>query len=87
MLQAKKLPEILWAEAIYTAVDILNPTVNTQFKKTPLEGWTGQIPDLKHIKIFGSDAYVHIPKEKRSKSFRPLNSRISFCLVKKCDKN
>lgn len=35
--------------------------------KTPNEAWTGRIPVLSHVKIFGSRAFVHIPKQKRSK--------------------
>jgi len=33
---------------------------------TPYEAWTGKVPNLKHLRIFGSyvlDAYVHIPKQ------------------------
>jgi hypothetical protein len=31
--------------------------------KTPQEVWTGNEPSLTHIKVFGCDAYVHVPKE------------------------
>jgi hypothetical protein len=35
--------------------------------KTPQEVWTGKEPSLTHLKVFGCDAYVHVPKESRSK--------------------
>jgi hypothetical protein len=35
--------------------------------KTPQEVWTGKEPSLTHLKVFGCDAYVHVPKENKSK--------------------
>jgi hypothetical protein len=35
--------------------------------KTPQEVWTSKEPSLTHLKVFGCDAYVHVPKENRSK--------------------
>ena len=35
--------------------------------KTPQEVWTSKKPSIKHLKVFGCDAYVHVPKEKRIK--------------------
>ena len=35
--------------------------------KTPQEVWTGKKPSLSHLMVFGCDAYVHVPKEKRTK--------------------
>ena len=35
--------------------------------KNPQEVWIGKKPSIKHLKFFGCDAYVHVPKEKRSK--------------------
>ncbi|EZA46811.1 Copia protein [Ooceraea biroi] len=64
MLQAKGLPKHLWAEVVNTAVYVLNRVVSTgtSCNKTPYELWTGKVPDLQHLKIFGSVAYVHVPK-------------------------
>jgi hypothetical protein len=33
----------------------------------PHEVWLGKKPSVSHIKVFGYDAFVHVPKEKRSK--------------------
>jgi hypothetical protein len=34
---------------------------------TPHEVWSGDKRSVSHIKVFGSDQFVHVPKEKRSK--------------------
>lgn len=31
--------------------------------KTPYEMWTGKKPNLEHVRIFGSIAYAHVPKQ------------------------
>jgi len=63
MIIAKNLPLSLWAEAVNCAVYVLNRTVWTSGAVTPYEAWTGKVPNLKHLRIFGSDAYVHTPKQ------------------------
>ncbi|KAL5556508.1 hypothetical protein UlMin_038744 [Ulmus minor] len=68
MLMEKGLPKTLWAEAVYTAVYLLNrcPT-NVVKNKTPVEAWSGRKPSTKHLRVFGCICYTHIPQEKRSK--------------------
>ncbi|KAK4386674.1 Retrovirus-related Pol polyprotein from transposon TNT 1-94 [Sesamum angolense] len=68
MLQEKHLPKVFWAEAVYTAVYLLNrcPTKAVQ-NMTPIEAWSGKKPSAKHLRVFGSICYVHIPTEKRHK--------------------
>jgi hypothetical protein len=34
--------------------------------KTPLEVWNGKKPSLSHLKVFGCEAYVHVPKKNMS---------------------
>jgi len=63
MIIAKNLPLNLWAEAVNCAVYVLNRTVWTSGAVTPYEAWAGKAPNLKHLRIFGSDAYVHTPKQ------------------------
>lgn len=64
MLQAKKLPKFLWAEAVNTAIYTLNRTGHSRLggSKTPYELWTGKKSDLSHARIFGSEAFVHVPR-------------------------
>ena len=77
MIIAKNLPLTLWAEAINCAVYVLNRTVWTIGAVTPYEAWTGKIPNLKHLRIFGSDADVRIPK-KFTRKFDPRASKKIF---------
>jgi hypothetical protein len=68
MMKDKGLPNTFWAEAVYTAVYILNrcPTRAVQ-DKTPIEIWCGKKPSAKHLRVFGSICYIHVPKQKRHK--------------------
>ena len=43
-----------------------SPT-STFVDKTPQEVCTGNKPSIKHLKVFGCDAYVHVPKDERGK--------------------
>jgi hypothetical protein len=45
-------------------------------EKTPQEVWTSKEPCLTHIKVFGCDAYVHVPKENMSK----LDKKAKKCI-------
>lgn len=69
MLYAKGLPLNLWAEATNTAVYLMNRagSSGTEEEKTPYELWVGKKPNLKHLRIFGCDAYMHIPKQLTTK--------------------
>ena len=68
ILFEKKLPKFLWAEVVNTSVYLLNrlPTKFIQ-NKTPLEAWSGVRPTAKHLKVFGSLCYFHVPSAKRGK--------------------
>lgn len=62
------LPQSLWAEFINSAVYILNRTSNSGIPtKSPYELWFGKKPNIKHLRIIGSECYAHIPKGKRRK--------------------
>lgn len=77
MLTAKNLSTKLWAEAVNTAVYILNRCLSFQTDNvTPFEIWYKGKSELSHIRIFGSDAYAHIPKEQRKNGVQ--NQRSSF---------
>eukprot|EP00794_Sanderia_malayensis_P011707 gene11707-biopygen9383 len=63
-----KLPMMFWAEAVSTAVYIRNRCPTSALKeKTPYESWLKEKPSVKHLRVFGCNAMVHIPDEKRSK--------------------
>ena len=33
----------------------------------PFEAWTGRKPDVRHLKTFGCQAFVHVPKSEAKK--------------------
>ena len=68
MLKAKQMPREFWAEAVATAVYILNrcPTKSVR-DKTPEEAWSGRKPSIRHLKVFGCVAYAHVPDQLRKK--------------------
>ena len=68
MLLKVRLPESFWSEAVNTAVylHIRSPT-RALDNMTPYEAWNGVKPDLSHIKVFGCDASLFVPNEKRGK--------------------
>ncbi|CAB0037468.1 unnamed protein product [Trichogramma brassicae] len=68
MLLGKQMPKRLWAEAVNTAVYILNRTVNSfDSAKTPYEMWFSRKPDLSHIRTFGSECFAQVPDALRKK--------------------
>ena len=68
MLSGTGLGHELWAEAVETARYLVNRSPSSALEdKTPHEVWTGKKPSLSRLRVFGCDAYVHIPKEKRTK--------------------
>ena len=78
MLHAKKVDKKLWSEAVNTACYILNRTIlKLGDKTTPFEKWFNRKPTIKHLRIFGSRAYLNVPKEKRHK-FDPKSKPVIF---------
>ncbi|GAU30874.1 hypothetical protein TSUD_15600 [Trifolium subterraneum] len=68
MLKGKGLPKNFWGEAVNAAAYVLNRCPTQKMKdNTPEELWTGHKPSVKHLRIFGSICYRHIPDEKRRK--------------------
>ena len=67
MLFDANLATKYWGEAIMTACYLQNRLPTRATDKTPYHIWNGEKPDLQHIRAFGSKAYAHVPKEKRTK--------------------
>ncbi|UYV63174.1 K02A2.6-like, partial [Cordylochernes scorpioides] len=68
MIYAKNISLKLWAEAVNTATYVLNRTGPTQIEgKTPYELWFDKKPAVDHLRIFGTECFVHVPDEKRRK--------------------
>ena len=68
MLSGASLEQRFWAEAVATACYLVNksPTL-APVGKTPLDVWFSKKPSIRHLHIFGSEAYTHVPKENRFK--------------------
>lgn len=68
MLHDQNLHFSFWAEATNTVVYIQNRCPHSILENiTPEEVFTGNKPDLSHLRIFGCPVYIHIPKEGRTK--------------------
>eukprot|EP00253_Pinus_taeda_P025701 PITA_25701 len=65
MLNGAGLGQELWVEAVETTCYLVNRSPSSALEdKTPQEVWTGKKPSLSHLRVFGCDAYLHVPKEK-----------------------
>ena len=76
MLGDSRLPKRFWAEALATAAYLRNRSPTKALASmTPYEAWTGERPQVQHLKVFGCDAYAHVPKDERDK----LDSKTKPC--------
>ncbi|CAL8092091.1 unnamed protein product [Prunus armeniaca] len=68
MMIEKKMPLEFWDEAINTTVYVKNrcPTKALD-KKTSFEAYSGRKPGVKHLRVFGSLCYAHVPTQQRQK--------------------
>jgi hypothetical protein len=62
MLKHKKISDEFWAEVVNHVVHLINkkPT-KAVWNKTAEDGWSGMKPTVKHLCMFGSTTYAHIP--------------------------
>jgi hypothetical protein len=68
MLSGPRLAQEFWAEEVNTTIYLVNMSPSSVlFDMTPHEVWLGKNPLVAHLKVFDCDAFVHVPKEKRSK--------------------
>lgn len=68
MLTAEDLPLELWGEATRTAGHIRNRIPLDRLNdKTPYEVWTGCKPNVEHLRVYGSRAFMLLDESKRTK--------------------
>ena len=68
MLHHAKLDKCFWAEAAMTAIYVKNRLPSPKIvHKTPFEIVYNSKPNVKHVRVFGCQAYILTPKEKRLK--------------------
>ena len=67
MLSGVGLEKKFWAKAVITACYFINRSPSSALgDKTPHEVWCGKKPSLRHLRVFGCEAYVHVPKENKN---------------------
>ena len=77
MLSNAKLPNCFWAEALIHAMHILNLSPSVPLAgDIPQRVWSGKYVSYKHLKVFGCKAFVHVPRDERSK----LDSKTKQCI-------
>ncbi|KAJ1704767.1 hypothetical protein LUZ63_004546 [Rhynchospora breviuscula] len=77
MLKSKGLPNDFWAEAVATAVYLLNlsPT-KAVLNQTPFEAWFERKPSVAHLRVFGCIAYTLLSAQNR----RKLDQKSEKCI-------
>ena len=66
MHQHACLPPSFWQDAVETALHIYNRQPMRRLNwSTLISKWNGDTPDVLYFNVFGSQAYVLIPKEDR----------------------
>lgn len=84
MIVSRDLNKRFWAEAVNTAVYVLNRTgKSTVDGQSPYELWHGKKSRLDNFHVFGTDVFVHIPAEKRNK----LDAKSAKCVFVGYDEN
>ena len=68
MLKHSGLAKPFWAEAASTTMYLINRSPSAALEgEVPDIVWSGRSIEYHHLKTFGCEAYVHVPKENRSK--------------------
>ncbi|KAI5339056.1 hypothetical protein L3X38_018328 [Prunus dulcis] len=68
MINEEKLPYMFWGETVNTAVYIQNRCPTKALNNTtPFEAFSGRMPGIKHLRVFGSICFCHVPRQLRSK--------------------
>ena len=75
MISYSTLQLSLWMETLKTAIHILNEVSRKSVPKTPYELWTGRVPSLNHLRVWGSPAETKV----FNPNIRKLDSKIVSC--------
>jgi hypothetical protein len=68
MISVVGITQEFWVKAVKTTIYMVNMSHSlVVVNMTPNEVWFGKNPPVEHIKLFGCDPFVHVPKENRSK--------------------
>jgi hypothetical protein len=67
MMHSQDVAPKFWAEAMHTAIYVLNRTLSRTLPRTPFESWFQRKPSLSHLRTFGCPAYIYVEKHTRMK--------------------
>ena len=68
MLSQSKLPKSFWREAVQTVCYLINRSPSSALDgEVPEKVWTGKNVRYDYLRIFGCRAFVHVPKDERTK--------------------
>lgn len=77
LLSDAKLPRSFWAEALNTVTHVINLSPSVPLKgDVPDRVWFGKDVSYDHLRVFGCKAFVHVPKDERSK----LDAKARQCI-------
>jgi hypothetical protein len=81
MLSGVGLAQEFWVEVVDTAKYLLNMSSSyVLVEMNPHAVWSSKNPSVSHLKVFGCAAFVHVPKENRSK----LDKKVVKCIFIEC---
>ncbi|KAL7284806.1 hypothetical protein ACG7TL_002116 [Trametes sanguinea] len=73
------LPQSWWEFAIEHAVHVYNRTPLRRHKwRTPYEVLNGEAPSIRHLRVFGCGAYVHLPPAVRPNKLSPKSELMVY---------
>lgn len=84
LLHANHLPLHLGGRAISCTVYTLNRVITKAAPNTPYHNWFGNKPDVSNLYIFGSKAYINVPKVERPKGYIESGDEDLVCRLHKC---
>lgn len=67
LLKSSGLDDKFWAEALLCLTYVWNRICQSKQNVTPFELYGGRKPSVKHFKVFGTQAYLGVPKQLRRK--------------------
>jgi transposase InsO family protein len=77
MLTEAKLPPSFWGFAVLAYIHVANRCSSQAHKgTTPYQLWHGKKPTVKHLRVFGCAAYIHVQKDQR----RALEAHTRKCV-------
>ena len=78
LLAASGLPSAYWGEALLVSNYVRNMSPVKHLSKTPFEMMHAKVPNVSHLRIFGSKCFLLLPKSKRGGKFEPVSAEGIF---------